>query len=490
MTKWKLRLAFAAAVLVHSTSFADVELPALISSNMVLQRDTTITLWGWADEGEEISISSSWSDKRIRISADSSGRWSVEVKTTNSRDPQTIEIKSKTSDILLENILFGEVWLTSGQSNMQQPLQGFVGQPTIGSQDAIVNAENDKLRLFTVVQEGDTTPREHLGAYIGWQSATPASAKNFSAVAYFFGRQLQEILDVPVGMIHSSWGSSPVESWMSTESLSPIKKFELSDLDPELPNRSPIMLFNAMLNPLIPYTIKGALWYQGEANASQPEEYEKLFPAMVEDWRSRWGIGDFPFYYTQIAPFRYNWPDSDRAEEDHLIAQMRESQQQCLELIPNSGMAVLMDVGEKYVIHPPRKKEVAERLLYNALNQTYGYKAVDFSGPVYDAMEIAGDRIRLTFRHAERGLYSTGDSDNWEIAGADRVFHPARATVNRRGVTVKSDMVKSPVAVRYAWRDWVTGTLYGTNMLPASSFRTDDWNDATRFEEPAEGEED
>jgi sialate O-acetylesterase len=232
------------------------------------------------------------------------------------------------------------------------------------------------------------------------------------------------------------------------------------------------------------------LWYQGESNASRPDEYKKLFPAMVEDWRTRWEIGDFPFYYVQIAPYQYDWEDSDEAEEDHLIAQMRESQQQCLELIPNSGMAVLMDIGDESVIHPPVKKEVANRLLYNALNKTYGYDAVDFSGPVYDAMQIIDDSIHVTFRHAERGLYSNGDSHNWEIAGADKVFYPALATIDRRGITVSSEKVKEPVAVRYAWSSWATGTLFGTNMLPASSFRTDDWNDAKRIEEPAAGEED
>jgi len=457
---------------------------------MVLQRDATITLWGWADAGEKIVISASWLDKRIRIRADPSGKWLVEVKTTKSRDPQTIEIRSKTSDILLENVLFGEVWLTSGQSNMEQPVKGYLGQPTFGSRQAIINAANDNLRLFTVVKEADTTPREDLGEHIGWQSATPASIKNFSAVSYFYGQQLQQILDVPVGMIHSSWGGSLVEAWMSKESLGPIKEIDLTGVDLERGNRFPTVLFNAMINPLIPYTIKGALWYQGESNASRPLEYEKLFPAMVEDWRTRWGIGDFPFYYVQIAPYQYNWPDSNRAVVDHLIAQMRESQQQCLALIPNSGMAVLMDIGDKSVIHPPKKKEVADRLLYNALNKSYDYEAVDFSGPVYDAMQINDDSIYLSFKHAERGLFSNGNSDNWEIAGADKVFYPALASNDRRGITVRSEKVKEPVAARYAWRSWATGSLFGTNMLPASSFRTDDWNDATRFEEPAAGEDD
>lgn len=490
MTKCKLCLAFAVVILFESTSFAEVRLPAIVSSNMVLQRNTTITLWGWADAQEEIAISASWLDEPIKITTDKKGKWQVEAKTTNSTEPQTIKISGDTSDILLENVLFGEVWLSSGQSNMEQAVQGYVGQPTFGSQEAIVHADNDNLRLFTVAQEADTAPRENIGGHTGWQSATPASVKNFSAVAYFYGQQLQQILDVPVGMIHSSWGGSLVEAWMSKESLSPIKEVDLTGLSLERGNRFPTVLFNAMINPLIPYTIKGALWYQGESNASRPEEYKKLFPAMVKDWRTRWEIGNFPFYYVQIAPYQYDWEDSEKAVEDHLISQMRESQLQCLELIPNSGMAVLMDIGDESVIHPPVKKEVANRLLYNALNKTYGYEAVDFSGPVYDEMQIIDDSIYVTFQHAERGLYSKGDSDNWEIAGAGKIFYPALATNDRRGITVRSEKVKEPVAVRYAWRSWTIGTLYGTNMLPASSFRTDNWNDATRFEEPAAGEED
>ncbi len=490
MTEWNSRLALATIVLIQSTAFADVKLPALVSSNMVLQRDTTITLWGWADAGEKISISASWLDKRVKTEADTAGKWLVEVKTTGSKQPQTIRLKSKNSDILLENVLFGEVWLTSGQSNMQQSMRGYPGQPTFGSQEAIVHAANDDLRLFTVAREADTAPRDQLGTHTGWQSATPASVKNFSAVSYFYGQQLQQILDVPVGMIHTSWGGSLVEAWMSKESLGPIKEIDLTDVDLERGNRFPTVLFNAMINPLIPYTIKGALWYQGESNASLPDEYKKLFPAMVADWRARWGIGDFPFYYVQIAPFNYGWNGSDRAETDHLIAQMRESQLKCLELIPNSGMAVLMDVGEKSVIHPPKKKEVADRLLYNALNQTYGHEAVDFSGPVYDEMQIEGNRIQLTFRHADHGVYNMRDSANWEIAGTDKVYYPATATTDRRVIYVSSAKVKEPVAVRYAWRSWAEGSLFGTNMLPASSFRTDRWDDATRFEEATAGEED
>jgi len=466
-------------LIIASVSYAEVKLPAIVSSNMVLQRNTTITLWGWADANEKMSITASWLNKKIKIKADEAGDWKVDMRTANSKAPQTIKIKSKKSDILLENILFGEVWLCSGQSNMGQKIRGYYGQPTFGSLEAIATANNENLRLFTVTRQADTVSRDTLAGYIGWQSAKPGSVKDFSAIAYFYGQKLQEILDVPVGMIHTSWGGSLVEAWISHEMLSSIQEVDLSEVDLRRGNRFPTVLFNAMINPLIPYTIKGALWYQGEANASRPEQYKTLFPAMVKDWRTRWGIGNFPFYYVQIAPYAYG-----RGEDDHSVPLMREAQLKCLDLIPNSGIAITLDIGVEKVIHPAKKKEVADRLLYNALNQTYGYEAVDFSGPVMDSVKTMNDTMMVTFKHIEQGLYSYGELEGFEIAGSDKVFHPAVATIKRgKSVIVKSDKVMNPVAVRYAWRDWVKGTLFDTNLLPASSFRTDSWDDATRFKE-------
>ncbi len=465
-------------LLVNNASYAEVKLPAIVSSNMVLQRNTTITLWGWADAKEKLVITASWLKDPINIATDKTGDWKVEVQTTDSKEPQTIKIKSHESDIFLDNILFGEVWLCSGQSNMEQPVRGYFGQPTFGSQQAIATANNENLRLFTVEKHADTNPIDNVKGYIGWQSANPGSVKEFSAIAYFYGQQLQEILDVPVGMIHTSWGGSLVEAWISNEVLSTIEKVDLSDVDLRRGNRFPTVLFNAMIHPLIPYTIKGALWYQGESNASQPEKYKTLFPAMVKDWRIRWGIGNFPFYYVQIAPYAYGW-----GENDNSIPLMREAQLQCLDLIPNSGIAITLDIGEEEIIHPAKKKEVADRLLYNALNQSYGYEAVDFSGPALDSIHIMHDTIMITFKYAEHGVYCFDKLEGFEIAGADKVFYPATAINNWDGVYVKGDKVKNPVAVRYAWRSWVQGTLFDTNLLPASSFRTDNWDDATLFKE-------
>jgi sialate O-acetylesterase len=465
-------------IAVSNACLAEVKLPALVSSHMVLQRNTTITLWGWSDATEKISLQASWLREPVNIVANSAGEWKVKIRTTGSKSPQTIRIKGRDSNFLLEDILFGEVWLCSGQSNMTMPVRGNVGQPVFGAQQAIATAGNANLRLFTVDQLATKEPKQELGKYKGWKSASIENVKDFSAIAYFYGKQLQEILDVPVGMIHTSWGGSLIEAWMSNESLSPIQAVDLSNVDLQRGNRFPTVLFNAMINPLIPYTIKGVLWYQGEGNASRPQQYKSLFPAMVKDWRARWDIGDFPFYYVQIAPYMYD--STNRMEARNNAAFMREAQLQCLELIPNSGMAVTMDIGEDHGIHPPRKKEVAERLLYHALHHTYGYKDVDFSGPVYDSMEVKNGGISLKFRHAEAGLYAAGKLEGFSIAGADKVFYPGAASiVGGRQVFVKSELVKDPVAVRYAWRSWSAGTLFDTFLLPASSFRTDQWNDAT-----------
>jgi len=462
---------------------AEVKLPAIVSSNMVLQRNTTVELWGWADANEKITIETSWLNEAIHIKADNKGTWRIAVTTNNSKEPQSINIKSKESNISLDNILFGEVWLCSGQSNMQQPMKGYTGQPTFGSVLATAKSANPNLRLFTVNRFGSKTPIKDTKEYSAWQQASPESVAGFSAVAYFFGQQLQEILDVPVGLIHTSWGGSAVQAWISKEVMDGFKKVNLEEVDiTKKTNKIPTALFNAMINPLIPYTIKGALWYQGEANRHEPEMYKKLFPAMVKDWRKRWGIGDFPFYYVQIAPFTYS--NNNAFQEVDNTAFIRETQLQCLDLIPNSGIAITMDIGDAVSIHPPKKKQVADRLLFNALHETYGYKSIDGAAPVFDSQEVKNGGLILKFKNAETGLYAYDKLEGFEIAGEDKVFYPATAKIiKRKELFVQSDKVPKPVAVRYAWRNWVMGSLYDVNLLPASSFRTDTWTDATQAKE-------
>lgn len=469
-------------MLCHQSINAEIKLPAIVSSNMVLQRDTTIVLWGWADPNEEITIKISWLEEKINFNTDKEGNWRTEIKTNNSKEAHSIAIESKTSQILLENILFGEVWLCSGQSNMEQPLRGYDGQPIFGSSMAIATSTNANLRLFNVDKVNSETPLKDIEKFTGWRQASPDATLNFSAVAYFFGKQLQEILDCPVGIIHSSWGGSPVHAWLSKEALEAYPATNLNDVPfTKDTNSNPSVLFNAMINPLIPYTIKGALWYQGESDRHDPENYKKLFPALVKDWRSRWSIGDFPFYYVQIAPYSYG--NNQAYETAENTAFIREVQLQSLDVIPNSGIVITMDIGDENSIHPPKKKEVADRLLFNALHNTYGFKTIDAASPMFDSQKLKDGGLLLKFKNAETGLYFYDDLKDFEIAGADKMFYPAHAQiVNGKNVFVKSDKVMHPVAVRYAWRNYVNGTLYDTNLLPASSFRTDNWDDATKVE--------
>uniref|UniRef100_UPI003216C9D8 sialate O-acetylesterase n=1 Tax=uncultured Draconibacterium sp. TaxID=1573823 RepID=UPI003216C9D8 len=478
--KVKTLMLFVTGLLFTQLIYAEIKLPAIISSNMVLQRNATVKLWGWAEANEEISVNFSWLSGTKRFGADDEGFWSVEVKTTNSKELQTIRFRSKTSDIKLDNIVFGEVWLCSGQSNMWQSLKGYHGEPIFGANMAIAKSDNSNLRLFTVGRAGSKVPVKDFEEYNGWEQASPENVSGFSALAYFFGQQLQQVLDVPVGLIHTSWGGSSVQAWMSNEMLGDYQQINLDEVEiTKKTNIIPTALFNSMINPLIPYNIKGVIWYQGESNRHEPEVYKKLFPVMVKDWRQRWNLGDFPFYYVQIAPFSYG--NNDAFQTAANTAFLREAQLQSLNSIPNSGMAITMDIGAEHSIHPPQKKEAADRLLFIALNQTYGYQTIDYAAPILDSQKVKDRGIVLKFKNAETGLYAYNKLDGFEIAGDDKVFYPADARIiSRNEVFVISDKVSKPVAVRYAWRNWIVGTLYDTNLLPASSFRTDNWDDATR----------
>lgn len=332
------------------------------------------------------------------------------------------------------------------------------------------NFKKTNLRLFSITENGSPTPLDSVSNYKKWEIAAPETSKDFSAVAYFYGKQLQAILDVPVGLIMTSWGGTLIQPWISKEAVAPFLEVNKVKKDTtEKYKRIPSAIFNAMINPITSYTIKGAIWYQGETNRDEPKIYQKLLPEMVKDWRKHWNIGDFPFYYVQIAPNMY----VDKSKSQYL----REAQLKALEVIPNSGMAVLSDIGSDVTIHPPRKKEVAERLLFLALNKTYGMKDVDCTGPVYKSMSEKEGALFLSFAAAETGIFSPKtELSNFEIAGEDKIFYPAKAEIiAHKQVKIYSLDVKIPVAVRYGWDNWFVGTLYDNNMLPASSFRTEDW---------------
>lgn len=455
---------------------ANITLPSIFGDNMVLQQKTDASIWGWAASGSNVQITGSWNNKKYSVKAGSDGKWKIKISTPVAGGPFEITLTDGHS-ITLKNVLIGEVWFCSGQSNMEMPMKGYKDQPIIGSNDAIFNSANNNIRIYTVPrsvqkQALDTSKTSY------WKTATPENVNNFSATAYYFGRLLQQQLKVPVALINDSYGGSPAEAFMSRESLAAFPNIKVHDAGSteKLSNKNATTLYNGMIHPIIGYSIRGCVWYQGETNYDRPIEYETLFPAMVSLWRKEWGQGDFPFYYVQIAPFNYRGYNVPVYSEKMNSAFLRDAQRKALNLIPASGMVVLMDKGEEGNIHPADKETVGKRLAYLALGDSYQFKGFGFQSPVLDSINIAGNIATLKFKYAPNGLTSYGKTlSQFEIAGADKIFRPAKAVISRGNILVSSPDVPNPVAVRYAFRDFIVGELFNTEGFPVSSFRTDNW---------------
>ena len=450
-------------------AYCEITLPSIITSNMVLQQRTDAPLWGKATARSRVSVITSWDHKTYTTVAGADGLWKVMVKTPTAGGPYKITL-SDGKAITLDNILIGEVWLCSGQSNMEMPVKGFKNQPILGSTQLLMDADNPQIRLFRLERAQSRTPQSDCKA-TPWQEASGASVADFSAVGYQYAKILQEKLKVPVGVIMTTWGGTVIEAWMDQASLKSFPNIRI--LQPadttKITKNEPTVLYNAMIQPLIGYGIKGVIWYQGEQNRPNPEIYDSLLITMVQEWRQLWNRGDWPFYYVQIAPYGYN---------DKLgpAAPLREAQLKALPRIPNAGMVVSMDAGEQRSIHPADKAVISRRLACLALANTYGRTGIPYASPTYHDMKVEKNGIAISFDHAPNGLTSFGKPlAAFEVAGEDKVFYPANAKVTGNGVTVWSDSVRMPVAVRYAYKDWVVGDLYNTEGLPAAPFRTDDW---------------
>lgn len=443
---------------------AKVKLPAVLSSGMVLQQQSYVKLWGTANAKGKVTVTTSWDGKSYQTAAGPDGRFAINVKTPAAGlTPYAVTFDDGERTVL-ENVLIGEVWLCSGQSNMDMRVAGRYGDPVIGSLDAVATSANTAIRMFTVGSKMDNKPHDDCKGR--WDEASPATVPDFSATAYFFARKLNEVLGVPVGILHASYGGSRVEAWMSAEAVAPYKDM------PEVNNAS--ILYNGMMSPLVGYAIRGCLWYQGEANIDQPDLYTRLLPDLVSDWRTKWGVGEFPFLYAQIAPFAYRKGDAKGQNSAYL----REAQVKCLSLIANSDMITLSDIGDARTIHPMEKQTVGNRFAYMAMERVYGFAGFSATAPQYKSMSVEGNKVTLSFDNAERGLTSFRKPlKDFEVAGADRVFHPASASFGRdmKTVVVSSSEVSAPVAVRYAFKDYFEGSLFGPWGIPVSSFRTDDW---------------
>jgi sialate O-acetylesterase len=460
-----------ALVITSSALLAEVKLPAIFGDNMVLQQQTEAAIWGKAALNTTVKVTTSWNKKSYTARADKDGNWKLKVSTPVAGGPYNITI-SDGKALTLKNIMIGEVWVCSGQSNMEMPMKGFRNQPITGSNEYISTSSNEQIRLITVPR---TTSLSTLEDFKGnWKNCEPENVSEFSATAYFFGLMLNKALKVPVGLICTSWGGTRIEPWISENGL---KKFDWVKLPDKtqaqtgtLSPQTPTVLFNGMINPIAGFGIRGAIWYQGESNRNEPVQYQQLIPGLVENWRSVWGVGEFPFYYVQIAPFDYGPTGLNSAY-------LREAQLKASTAIPNIGMACIMDTGEKDIIHPANKKATGDRLAFLALVKTYGKKGYAGEGPVLKEMKVEGSFVRLTFDNAVNGLAFLGkELSCFEVAGANKRFFPAKAFITNQGITIFCPSVAEPVAVRYAFRDFIIGDLFNTEGLPASSFRTDTWD--------------
>lgn len=453
---------------------AEIRLPALIGDNMVLQRESEVPLWGTAAANARVTVTTSWNDRGYTVRADRNGNWRITVSTPQAGGPYEMtftedQVKRSPATVQVRNVLIGEVWLCSGQSNMEMPVRGFKNQPVLLSNELLADAGKPMVRLFQVQRAVSAT--EAADCTGSWELSSPGSVAGFSAVGYQFARRLQEILQVPVGIIQSTWGGTPIEAWTDRASLSgfPELAYPFPSDSVEAGRLVATCLYNGMIAPLAGYGIKGFLWYQGEANRARPEQYTDLMEAMVRGWRKKWGNDQLPFYYVQIAP--YDYPSHAAT-----VPYLREAQLKAMERIPCSGMVVSVDVGSSETIHPPDKSTIARRLLYWALANEYHMEGIAFRSPEFESLEVKGNKLLIRFKHALRGLSSFGKQlTSFEVAGADRVFHPAVATLSSDGVLLHSDQVAHPVAARYAFKDDANGNLYNTAGLPASPFRTDDW---------------
>ena len=498
---------------LHSSDLlAFVRLPSIFSDNMVLQQGIPVRIWGWADPGEKINLS--FSEQQKTAITDEGGKWSVLLDELNYGGPYEMIIMGE-NEIVLHNILVGEVWVSSGQSNMEWPLS-----LTENAEQELLVSNYPKVRLFKVRRKAASDPSDDC---IGkWDICEPVTVSGFSAVAYHFGTELYNKLNVPVGLIDASWGGSVAEAWIdmnvlkSHDEFNPIitkwneclEKYQSIEkmmqewsvyedtiynwvravseaakneqeipIQPVIPECSeclffPAGMYNGMVAPLIPYGMRGVIWYQGESNAARALQYQTLFPALIDNWRTEWGQGDFPFLFVQIAPFGAGFYEADQA------AELREAQLLTYRNVSNTGMVVTMDIGNVSDIHPRNKKDVGRRLALWALSDTYNKEGIISSGPLYKSKSIEKNKIRIYFDFAGSGLMAeNGEPRGFEIAGKDMEFMEAECEIQGDCIIVSSNTIKNPVAVRYGWGNAALPTLFNKEGLPASPFRTDIWTE-------------
>ena len=514
----------AVVLLLSFNGLGDVKLPSIFSDNMVIQRDKPVPVWGWAGPGEKITVS--FADQERSADADANGKWIIKLDPLEAeKKAQEMKVAGKNS-ISIKNILVGDVWICSGQSNMQWCL----GSGILNQAEEIQKADYPEIRQAKIPMTVDYFPHDDVKT--AWQICSPQTAGGFTAVGYFFARELYKNLDVPIGLIYTNWGGTKIEPWIAplgfqtVPELNNISK-QVGQWDPATPegkenigkniglieewlvntkkamsenkpisgppagmfvpnNTLPCVIFNTMINPLIPYAIRGAIWYQGESNGGEGITYYQKMVALIQGWRKLWGQGDFPFYFVQLANFQTSNPDNAAGGDGW--ANLREAQRKSLE-IQNTGMAVTIDIGDAANIHPANKQDVGYRLALWSLATEF-QKDLIFSGPLFNELKVEGNKLRISFDHTGSGLMvgkkdglnlAVQDKDAklrcFAVAGEDKVWHWADAVIDGNTVVVSSDKVPNPVAVRYAFSMNPVGgaNLYNIEGLPASPFRSDSW---------------
>jgi len=441
---------------------AAIRLPSVLGSHMVLQQKSEVKLWGWCSPAEKITIKTSWDTITYRTTGESSAKWIQKIKTPAAGGPYTITINETT---ILNDVMIGEIWLCSGQSNMEWGGDQGLKQ----SLNEAPNANNQNIRFFYISKSTSETPQENCEG--SWKVCTPEEMKHFSAIGYFFGKNLQQALNIPVGLINSNWGGTPAQVWTPKN---------LVENDPELKAASqkltpaawwpvlPGLTFNTMINPITNFEISGAIWYQGESNVGTYSTYKQLMSTMIGSWREVW-LKDFPFYFVQIAPF-------SGYGNNNVGALLRETQTSCLS-IPKTGMVVVTDlVDDLSNIHPINKIDVASRLANLALSENYGKTGLSYKYPMYKSMKNEKDKIRIQFENADNGLISKDKAiTEFYIAGDDHLFLPAFAKIDGNSIIVWNKTVKAPVAVRFGFSNTAIPNLFSKEGLPVNLFRTDSW---------------
>lgn len=450
-------IAFALFLIISNTAFANVTLPNVFSDNMVLQRNTEVTIWGWANPKEEVKITPSWNNKEYKITANNQAYWTISIPTPKEGGPYTIAIKGY-NEIVLKNILIGEVWLCSGQSNMEMNANWGIEN---GEEEA-KKATNSNIRFFSVEKATALNPQNNLSGT--WAECSPEIMKKNSALAYFFAQKVNvNLKNIPIGMIISAWGATPAEVWIpenviqnNSELLDASKKINQNEYCPIEAART----FNSMINPLIGYKIAGVLWYQGESNVGSAI-YDKTFAALITSWRSLWKE-DFPFYFVQIAPYQ-------NGNDNFSSVQTRDFQRKTLQ-ISNTAMVVTSDISTTDDIHPKDKKSVGIRLANLALTNIYKTNNDLVNGPLFKDLRIEKNKVIVHFDYAEGLYFKNKNANQFEVSGSDNVFYEADAKIRNNEIILQSDKVKNPAKVRFSWKNDTQSQLFNKANLPASSF--------------------